>query len=309
MMTSQHSIVRNYFSDWLNAWNRFWFERSDPIVLSLVRVFAGAMILYTHFAWSFELNTFFGSQSIIPETYRGQLTGGLDLFWSHFDWMPSLLLWPSHVIVLIVMALFMVGFQTRITGIATAFFVISYANRATGAQFGLDQINAFLALYLALGPSGEYISVDRWLKKRAGQGGVTPSVMATISIRLIQIHMCVVYFFAGTGKLLGETWWDGTAIWGAIANLEYQTLDLTGLASHMAIVNIITYTTLFWEVSYPFLIWPRLTRPIWIAMALLVHFGIGFAMGMMTFGLVMVIGNLAFVTPRFIHGLTDRSRA
>ncbi len=308
-MTSPSSMLQNYFNNWLVAWNRFWFERTDPIVLSLLRLLAGALILYTHFAWSFELETFFGSRSIIPETYRSQLTGELDFFWSHFDWMPSALLWPSHVVVLILMALFMVGFQTRITGIATVFFVISYANRATGAQFGLDQINAFLALYLALGPSGEYFSVDRWLKNRAGQSAVIPGVMTTISTRLIQIHMCVVYFFAGTGKLLGETWWDGTAIWGAIANLEYQTLDLTGLASHMGIVNIITYTTLFWEVSYPFLIWPRLTRPLWILMAFLVHLGIGITMGMMTFGIVMVIGNLAFVTPQFVHGFVHRQRA
>ena len=308
-MSNQNSIVQSYFRDWLDAWNRFWFEQTDPIVLSFLRVLAGALILYTHIAWSFELETFFGSRAIIPDTYRGQLTGGWDLFWSHFDWLPSVLLWPTHMVVLILMTLFMVGFQTRITGIATAFFVISYANRVTGAQFGLDQINAFLAIYLALGPSGEYFSIDRWLKNRAGRNRANSSVMATISIRLIQIHMCVVYFFAGTGKLLGETWWDGTAIWGAIANLEYQTLDLTGLASHMAIVNIITYTTLFWEVSYPFLIWPRLTRPLWIAMAFAVHLGIGIAMGMMTFGLVMVIGNMAFLTPRFMHSIINRSRA
>jgi hypothetical protein len=119
--------------------------------------------------------------------------------------------------------------------------------------------------------------------------------MANISLRLIQVHMCIVYLFAGLGKLQGETWWNGQAIWGAVANNEYQTLDLTWLAAHMGLVNLITYGALFWEVSYPFLIWPKLTRPIWLAMAVAVHAGIGLAMGMITFGLIMIFGNMAFL--------------
>jgi hypothetical protein len=293
--------VKTYGRAWLDGWHRFWFLPADPLTLGLLRLLAGAVIFYTHLAWTFELETFFGSRAIIPAEHRALLTDGMSFTWSHFDWLPSALLWPAHLLALVVMAMFMVGFKTRVTSVITALLVISYANRATGAQFGLDQINAFLAIYLALGPSGESFSVDRWLKARAGIPPASPCVMANLSLRLIQVHMCVVYFFAGAGKLLGETWWEGTAIWGAVANLEYQTLDLTWLASELWLVNILTWSTLFWEVSYPFLIWPKLTRPLWILMAVGVHLGIGLAMGMMTFGLIMVVGNFAFLTPAFVR--------
>ncbi|MFM8986910.1 MAG: hypothetical protein ACKONH_12810 [Planctomycetia bacterium] len=110
--------------------------------------------------------------------------------------------------------------------------------------------------------------------------------------------------------MLGASWWEGTALWGAAANVQYRTLDLTWLARHPLVTNLLTLGTLFWEVSYPALVWPRLTRRLWIAMAVAVHLGIGLAMGMMEFGLAMIAANLAFIPAatwhRFLGFLSDR---
>ena len=47
---------------------------------------------------------------------------------------------------------------------------VSYANRVGIALFGLDDINAVLALYLAIGPSGAAYSLDRlWARRKAGR--------------------------------------------------------------------------------------------------------------------------------------------
>ena len=136
--------------------------------------------------------------------------------------------------------------------------------------------------------------------------------MTNIAIRLIQCHMCVVYLFAGLGKLLGPSWWAGTALWGAFANFEYQTLDMTWVAGHPLIVNLITQTILVWEITYIGLIWPRLTRPFMLAMAVPLHLGIAVCMGMITFGLIMIVGNMAFIPPdvvrRFVSWLTGKKR-
>ena len=115
--------------------------------------------------------------------------------------------------------------------------------------------------------------------------------------------MCVVYLFAGVGKLLGETWWGGTALWGAFANFEYQTLDMTWLAGFPLLVNLLTQTILVWEVTYCVLVWPRLLRPLVLAMAVPLHLGIGLSMGMMTFGLIMLVGNVAFLPSSFVRSL------
>ncbi len=288
-----------YLAGWVQGWNRFWFTPSGPQTLAVIRILAGSLILYTHAVWSLELPTFFGSESVIPADYRSHLSDGPSYAWSHFDWMPGDgWLWPVHLAGLVVMFLFTIGLWTRVTAVLTAGLVISYANRATGALFGLDQINALLAIYLAISPCGTSFSVDRWWhSQRQGRGAVADSVMATIATRLIQLHMCVIYLFAGLGKLQGDSWWNGQAIWGAIANYEYQTLDLTFLADHMGVVNLLTWGTIAWETSYPFLVWPRLSRPVVIGAAVAVHLGIGMGMGMMTFGLAMIIGNMAFLPP------------
>ena len=61
------------------------------------------------------------------------------------------------------------------------------------------------------------------------------------------------------------------------------------------LINALTLTTLFWEVAYAAIVWPRLTRPWAIGMGVAVHLGIGLAMGMMEFGLAMIVANMAFV--------------
>jgi hypothetical protein len=95
----------------------------------------------------------------------------------------------------------------------------------------------------------------------------------------------------------------------ALGFVLFCSLDLTWLAAHMGLVNLITYGALFWEVSYPFLIWPKLTRPIWLAMAVAVHAGIGLAMGMITFGLIMIFGNMAFLDSASVRRwITGRGR-
>ena len=113
--------------------------------------------------------------------------------------------------------------------------------------------------------------------------------------------MCIIYLFAGTAKLTGPGWWDGTAMWMALGNMEYQSLDMTWLANWPRLINLMTHVTVYWEIFYCALIWPRLTRPVMLLLAIPLHMGIAICLGMVTFGLVMLIGNLAFVSPALVR--------
>ena len=70
-------------------------------------------------------------------------------------------------------------------------------------------------------------------------------------------------------------------------------------------MHFLTHLTVFWELTYCVLIWPRLTRPWVLLLAIFVHGGIAVAYGMPTFGLVMLIGNLAFVSPQTVRAWSD----
>jgi hypothetical protein len=239
------------------------------------------------------------SPEAIRELHRGSFA------WSYLWYIQSpALLWGMHAAALVVFAALTVGLYTRCASVLAAVITLSYCHRLTGALFGLDQVNAMLALYLAVGPSGAAYSMDHWLASRKlGLPAPVPSLGANIAVRLVQLHMCVIYLFGGIGKMRGELWWDGSASWFAIANLEYQSIDMTWLVRYPFFLALATHITVFWETFYPFLVWSRLTRPVALVLAVIVHGGIALFLGMPTFGLAMLIGNSAFLAPETIAAL------
>ncbi len=335
-MTLLFAYSRELGAATVAGWNRFWFTPQDPATLGLIRVLAGAMLFYTHLVWSLDLSGFFGPSGwLAPEALAAAYGDARELFWSHWHWIDSpTAMWAAHIAALVVFALLTVGLFTRFVSILAWLLTVSYAHRVMpAALFGLDDINVMLAMYLMIGPSGAAYSLDQWLAKRkgrAGQGGALSgsqalpgnplparlrlanealSHTANIAIRLIQLHLCVIYLFSGLGKAMGETWWDGSAMWLAVANYEYQSIDLTWLADSPAILSLFAHITVAWELSYPALVWPRLTRPLVVAMSVPIHLGIALFLGMMTFGLAMLIANLAFVSPWVVRAVLNRTPA
>lgn len=303
---SQEGTLWTWFRSIFSAWDRFLFTPSDPATLGMIRILAGAMLLYTHLVWSVDLIGFFGPNAWLSTEF---VYGFHDspFGWSHLYWFQQPAgLWTVHLLALAVFASLMLGFKSRVSAVLAFLLTVSYAHRATGALFGLDQINGFLAMYLAVGPCGDAFSLDNWLRRRRSQPVPGPSISANVAIRLMQVHLCVVYLFAGLGKLLGESWWDGTALWGAFANHEYQTLDMTWLAHSLVLVNIITHVTLIWEVTYAALIWNKTARPIMLLLAIPLHLGIALCMGMVTFGVIMLVANAAFLAPERVRSWVER---
>lgn len=306
------NMLTGYFRDLQRGtragWNRFWFSPTDPATLGLIRMLAGAMLFYTHLIWSLDLSGFFSADGWLSADVMNKIPHSR-LEWSWFYWINSpSLLWLVHIACLAVFFCLMIGLFSRTMSVLAFFATVSYINRASLAQFGLDDTNAMLALYLIFGPSGDVFSVDRWLKRRkaGGQLPIEPSIGANLAIRLMQVNLCVEYFFAGLGKAQGEQWWNGNAVLMAVGNLEYQSYDLTWLIHYRWIASLLAHGTIFLELFYCVLVWPRLTRPIVIACAILMHLGIGAFLGMWTFGLAMTIANLSFVSPWIVRRILDR---
>lgn len=290
-----------------SAWNRFWFAPTDPLPLCVLRLLAGGMLLYTHIIWGVNLEAFFGSEGwhsveAVTQFQENQFT--------HSIWwlVPDEWLRFAHTAMGVVLLLFFLGVATPVTSVLALVITISNSNRAPIANYGLDQILSLFILYLAIGPSGAYLSVDRLIKKFRTQlkrVEVKKSSRANLSLRLIQVHYCVIYFFAGTAKLQGDAWWNGQAMWMTFANEEYQSLDMTWLAHYPRFTEIMTHVTVIWELAFAFVIWNKSVRPFMLLIGAFMHLGIVFALGMPTFGLIMIFGYTAFLSPDFLVRVTN----
>ncbi len=134
-------MVTNYLRDltaWLvEGWNRFWFTPSDPATLSLIRILAGGMLLYTHLVWSIGLEDFFLPGGwISPEAASNAQPDPYS--WSYFWWIKSSgVLWAVHIAALVAFFMLTIGLFSRVAAVASFVAAVSYVNRVPGRSSGL----------------------------------------------------------------------------------------------------------------------------------------------------------------------------
>jgi hypothetical protein len=222
-----------------------------------------------------------------------------------------------------------IGFCTRISSVIAWFAALCYINRSPVTLFGVDTMMLIMLTYLMIGPSGAALSVDRlisrWWRWRQGElpddmdDRPRPSVSANFATRMLQVHVCFIYAAAGLSKLKGNTWWNGSAIWGTLANAEFAPMNspiymylLRLLVDNYLLLQVFlaagTYFTLFFEIGYAFLIWGKYTRWLMLSMALMLHGVIGTLMGLKTFALMMLIMNGVFLPPQTVHWMVGLFR-
>ncbi len=171
------------------------------------------MVLYSTYVWGKELDAFFGrngwnSLEVIRAYHSISFAHRSGAGSRSIDEHGASML-PGNSRSLLDRLLYSNHIRSR------AFIHISYCDRALIATFGLDQICGVLLLYLAIGPSGARYSVDSllirlWRRTRnSNQVAESPRKFASacLATRLMQIHYCVIYFFAAIGKFQGESWW------------------------------------------------------------------------------------------------------
>jgi predicted DCC family thiol-disulfide oxidoreductase YuxK len=314
------------------GWNTFFFSPADPTALGVIRVCVGLMAFWSLLVFGLDLHDYFGSEgwaepAVIRSIQR-------PLTWSFWFLVPDgwlRLVWCGALAVLL---LYSAGVFSRVTAVLAWVIVVSTVRRLPIALYGFDQVLSALALYLAVsGASGQAVSLDRfwrrWRQARnaaaarpaiAAAGGParrvspeepgvpTPSVSANLALRLIQLHIVLIYALAGLAKLQGPSWWHGMALWRTMTTGEFVLLDFTPLAAWPLVINLLTHASLAIELLYPILIWVRMLRPIMLAAVVALHAGIAvMSPGLAEFALIMLAGNIAFVWGSWLRRLATGS--
>ncbi|WP_437713387.1 HTTM domain-containing protein [Sorangium sp. So ce448] len=183
----------------------------------------------------------------------------------------------------------LLGWRTRFSAACAWLVHLTLMMTAERTNYGADQFANIFLFYLIFMPSGAALSLDRV----SGRAPPEPSATARLALRVVQLHLCLVYLSSGVEKALGAAWWDGDAIWRSLMLPEYRRFDFSWLAHHAWIAVAAGWTVLLVEIGYPFFIWPRRTRRLWVAATVGLHVGIAVFMRLDVFGAIMSVFTIA----------------
>lgn len=165
------------------------------------------------------------------------------------------------------------------------FFVANYT-WSYGADY-LVQTGLFFGVIFCCF-KGSWLPNDKW---------------ATLGATIFRLQLTVVYFFAGLGKAIGPTWWNGEAVWKAIQQPLAPALFTIPQSAQQftAIWAGLGIATLFLELGYP-LLWINRRSRIYISTGIiLMHLCIALTMGLIHFSSLMIWYNLCAWDHPLLH--------
>src|SRR5438552_6438400 len=181
------------------------------------------------------------------------------------------------------------GFFSRSSAIIAWFLHLCVAKSGGLVSYGVDNFMTIGLFYLMLSPLPDRYSLDQKLRKLKTKD----RQLLGFFRRVLQIHLCLIYFFSGLTKSLGSGWWDGLNMWRALARPPFNVLDPAFVIRWHYLLPFIGISIFAIEITYPVFIWPIKTRGIWLALIVSMHLAIGAFMGMYLFAMIMIILNLA----------------
>ncbi|MFI7499170.1 HTTM domain-containing protein [Streptomyces sp. NPDC049687] len=225
-----------------------------------------------------------------------------------------------YTLALVISALFMLGWRTRVLSVLFAVVVTSFHGRSIFMTDGGDNLILLMSIYLALTACGRRWSLDarrdRLKTVRAGNAPERTASLFTHQLRdarttlvtvvhncgmfVIAAQVCFLYGSAGLYKVQGASWGGGTAL-HYVLNLElFQPWPVLShfLDEHTLVVAIAGYMTVLLQVAFPFVLFGRLKYPV-LTMLLGIHLGIAVLLGLPLFSGAMIVADAVFLPDRF----------
>lgn len=210
-------------------------------------------------------------------------------------------LWSVWLLLMLAALLVVVGLFCRISSVVLWLLYVSTAKSAELLSYGVDNFTIIGLFYLAIAPLPDSSSLDAWWR------GILPRSAALHGLyqRVLQFHICIIYFFGGISKCAGHGWWNGVSLWRALTRAPFDVVPPEVLIRMAFVLPLFGILVCVMEATYPIFIWPRKTRFVWFVGVLGMHVAIGLMMGMYLFASVMIVLNVAAFGPE-VMGLRER---
>jgi Vitamin K-dependent gamma-carboxylase len=198
-------------------------------------------------------------------------------------------LWVVWSVLLAAGLCLVAGIFCRSSAIAAWFLHLSAIKSSALLSYGVDNFTSIGLFYLMLSPLPDHLALDSRWRKRPPKNTQLQSLWQ----RVLQLHLCVIYFFSGLTKLLGNGWWNGESLWRALTRPPFDMVSSEVLIHGKYLFIPLGLGICLLETSYPIFIWLRRTRLIWLVGIIAMHGAIAVLMGLYLFGLIMAVLNVA----------------
>jgi uncharacterized membrane protein YphA (DoxX/SURF4 family) len=287
----------------ISAWERFWFAEIPPHCYALLRILFG-MLAVVSLLQERELTVFWDVDGLVPG-----MQDGIGLKASFFAYGLG------HVAGRGLFFACLASYGCMALGLWSTMSVTA-SFLALSAQVYWNHLPLSLAhsaiqavvVCLVFADCGAVWSLDTWLARRRGANdGVSGVVACPIApLRLIRIQVAFIYLSTGLWKLFNDQWRDGSAVHYVLSNNVIQRFRFQVPPGLDWFTTLLTYTVLFWEISFPLMVVYRPTRRFAILVGVMMHLGMLAAIEIGPFGWVMLASYVSFLEPERVPSLPDR---
>ncbi len=270
-------------------------DYSNGSSLLFLRVVTGIFLILSLLAISSDFVLLHGKNGILPYDLQNFVSPDFALtfseiviFFESFGISENTVVVWYFILYITFAGMLSIGLFTRVSAIIC---LILYVAITSGPyKYGIDVFVTTSLFYLVLFPVGKIKSVDNLIfKKRDKNVNFTPY------LRVLQINLCLVYFFAGLSKCISISWYNGDAIWKTInfvgAN-HLLKLNFDVLARFPFLLSVISITVVVLELFYFILIWNNKIRKFFLFGVLAMHIGIALVLNLYFFASFMILLNL-----------------
>ncbi|SFD20843.1 Vitamin K-dependent gamma-carboxylase [Chitinophaga sp. CF118] len=274
--------------------NRF-LKPSSAEPLAFFRIAIAILGLIQGLWLVFNISLLYGADGLVPWSLSKEIVSP---YMPQLSWLQPLItttgtnpdIWVYSLMGLYLLSLLglLTGNYTRTSATIAWALQFMFINTGFMAAYGVETFMHIALFYCILMPVGSTFSIDAIVKP-----GSKNNEWNTLSIRVLQLHLCLVYIASGTEKAMGVQWWNGEAIWQTLMQGQFARFDMHWIAQYPWFAKCLGWSTLIIETCYPlYIFWSR-SRPYGYLAVVLLHISIAIFMGLQLFSAIMIIFNTA----------------
>jgi predicted DCC family thiol-disulfide oxidoreductase YuxK len=242
----------------------FFFARRAAWPFGLMRAaWAGIALIYLLRQW-FDIDLYYTDAGFLPRDLVYLIT--------RQDWVFSILFasgeswyaWMWYLITLCTLTCSMLGIAPRMSTITGYVVLASLHERNAMILGGGDTVLRTVGFILMLAPGIDTLSLSRLRKQYIAWKGtrmLLPQVtMPAWPYRLLLWQVIVIYLTSLWWKLLGDMWWDGSAVGAALHHMVFINWSYGVMNVFMPFAVFANHATLLFEAMWALLLIPS---PLW----------------------------------------------